>query len=190
MHHTSIHAHTLMVTLLSHNHNAHFHTRTLTCPLSYLTCTHTTHTHAHTHTRTHAHTHTLRSDTCKTCDTFKVQTDAKTDDSKRALLTGEWDLHSQSTACLSTAVWGQNSSEQIKCRYRVMFDLEQSLATPVLTTNVVFSQTAALDLQFGNPQWENGQGLYAHVPWGYCIKRITGSRVLSPEASEGNEYRC
>ena len=103
---------------------------------------------------------------------------------------GEWDLnkakaqHAYQQLCEDTAL--SKSSADVEL---LMFDLEQSLATPVLTTNVVFSQTAALDLQFGNPQWENRQGLYAHVPRGYCIKRITGSRVLSPEASEGNEYR-
>ena len=184
-----MHTHSRSLSSLTHTHTIimHFHTRTHTRSLSLTRTharTHTTHTCTHTHARTHTHIHRPRSDTCKTCDTFKVQTDGETDDSKRALLMGEWDLnkakaqHAYQQLCEDTAL--SKSSADVEL---LMFDLEQSLAT-VLTTNVVFSQTAALDLQFGNPQWENGQGLYAHVPRGYCIKRITGSRVLSPEACQ------
>ena len=34
-----------------------------------------------------------RSDTCKVCDTFKVQTTAEEDEAKRKQLLCEWDLH-------------------------------------------------------------------------------------------------
>ena len=40
-----------------------------------------------------------KTDTCKTCDTFKVKVDAERDEAKLAQLRGEWELHLCKAEC-------------------------------------------------------------------------------------------
>ena len=107
-----------------------------------------THTHTHTYTCTHTHTvshcpilfsYSPKTDTCKTCDTFKVQTDAERDEATLTQLRGEWELH----LCKAERAY-QDIKEDSALAISdpdvlvLTFDLQQSLPTPVLTTNVVF----------------------------------------------------
>ena len=83
--------------------------------------------------------HRPKSDTCKECDSYKVQTDAEQDEATLAQLKGEWELH----LCKAERAHHQLKEDAgvSKCDPNVMmvtFDLQQSLPTPVLTTNVVF----------------------------------------------------
>ena len=77
----------------------HFYTIFACCTLIYklsLTYTHILSLSlplSHTHTHTHTHTYRPRTDTCKTCDTFRVQIEAEEDPHKKTLMQGEWDLH-------------------------------------------------------------------------------------------------
>ena len=80
-----------------------------------------------------------KSDTCKECDTFKVQTDAEQDKATVTQLKGEWELHLCKAECAYQQL--KEDTALSKCDPNVMlvtFDLQQSLPTPVLTTNVVF----------------------------------------------------
>ena len=92
----------------------------------------------HTHTRIHIHS-SSRTDTCKICDEFKVKVDAETDHDAQEQLRLEWDVHKiraeNAYQCIreDTAVFKSTSDTEM-----LTFDLEQALATPLLTTNVVF----------------------------------------------------
>jgi len=159
---THIHTHTCALSHTIHTH-ALSHTHTFTHAISHThALSHTraiSHTHAlsdkhiltlslslnlshtHTHTRTHAHTqtHSPKSDTCKVCDNYKVQTDAESDDSKKAILMGEWDLHKAKAERAYQQLKEDSALSRSRSDLEVLtFDLEQSLPTPVLTTNVAF----------------------------------------------------
>ena len=80
-----------------------------------------------------------RTDTCKVCDEMKVKVDAESDPTTKQRLKGEWDLHKRRAERAyqqlkeDTAL--AKSSSDVDT---ITFDLEQSLPTPVLTTNIVF----------------------------------------------------
>ena len=107
-----------------------------------------THTYTYTHTCTHMHTvshcpilfsSSPKTDTCKTCDTFKVQTDAERDEATLTQLRGEWELH----LCKAERAYQDLKEDSALAKSDpdvlvLTFDLQQSLPTPVLTTNVVF----------------------------------------------------
>ena len=128
---------TLLISTLDMHAHAHTYTHT---------CTHT-HTHSHTHTHTtHSHvlkpTHTFfspQTDTCKICDKFKVQVDAEKDPGNHQQLVLQWDVHKiraeSAYQSLREDTALAKSSNDIKM---FSFDLQQALATPLLTTNVVF----------------------------------------------------
>ena len=83
--------------------------------------------------------HSPKSDTCKVCDNYKVQTDAESDDSKKAILMGEWDLHKAKAERAYQQLKEDTALSRSRSDLEVLtFDLEQSLPTPVLTTNVAF----------------------------------------------------
>ena len=73
------------------------------------------------------------------CDEFKVRVDAETDSDAQQQLTLEWDVHKVNAdnayqcLCEDTAV-----SKSEADREMLTLDLQQTLATPLLTTNVVF----------------------------------------------------
>ena len=77
--------------------------------------------------------------TCKTCDTYKVRMESETDRDKQRQLRGEWDLHlckaKRAYQELSEATALSKSDLNVDV---ITFDLQQSLPTPVLTTNVVY----------------------------------------------------
>lgn len=81
---------------------------------------------------------TPRTDTCKTCDSYKVHIEA-VDVSERMQVQGEWDLHKTKAERGYQALREDTALSQSDSNYDLLtFDLEQALATPILTTNVVF----------------------------------------------------
>ena len=120
------------------------------------TCTHTcTHTHSHTHTHTHTHTHSHysfsrsqththtffspRTDTCKICDEFKVQVDAEKDPDNHQQLVLQWDVHKiRAESAYQSLREDTALAKSFNDIEMFTFDLQQALATPLLTTNVVF----------------------------------------------------
>lgn len=114
-----------------------------------------THSHVHTHTRTHhlhtpGRTHTYdrlflcpsspRSDTCNTCDRYKERINAESDPAEKTRLEGERALHH-----LKAERAHQQLREDVAhCKSKpededmLTFDLQQSLPTPMLSTNIAF----------------------------------------------------
>ena len=87
----------------------------------------------------HVHTHSPKTDTCKTCDGFKVKVDVERDEATLRQLRGEWELH----YCKAERAYQQLKEDSARAKSNtdmlvITFDLQQSLPTPVLTTNVVF----------------------------------------------------
>ena len=83
--------------------------------------------------------HRPKSDTCKECDSYKVQTDAEQDGATLAQLKGEWELH----LCKAEHIHHQLKEDTGLSKpdpnvMLVTFDLQHSLPTPVLTTNIFF----------------------------------------------------
>ena len=77
---------------------------------------------------THSHIHSPKSDTCRVCDNYKVQTDAESDDSKKAILMGEWDLHKAEAECAYQQLKEDTALSCSRSDLEVLtFDLEQSL---------------------------------------------------------------
>ena len=81
-----------------------------------------------------------KSDTCKKCNTYKVQTDAEEDEATVTQLKGEWELY----LCKAQRAYQKLKEDTAlsKCDPNVMlvtFDLQQLLPTPVLTTNVILN---------------------------------------------------
>ena len=73
------------------------------------------------------------------CATATKCKQAESDDSEKAILMGEWDLHKAK----AERAYQQLKEDTALSRSRsdlelLTFDLEQSLPTPVLTTNVAF----------------------------------------------------
>ena len=80
-----------------------------------------------------------KTDTCKTCDSYKVKIDAEKDDRERATLLGQWDLHKRKAERAYQQLREDIALSQSDTNHELLsFDLEQSLPTPVLTTNVVY----------------------------------------------------
>ena len=116
-------------------------------------------THPHT---SHTHTHTYsspRTDTCKTCDEFKVQVDAETDPDAQEQLRLEWEVHKthaeNAYQCIREDTALSKSTSDIEM---LTFDLEQALATPLLTTNVVFYKRQLWTYNLGIHDCKTGKG--------------------------------
>ena len=83
--------------------------------------------------------HSPKTDTFKTCNSYKVQTNAEKDEATLVQLHGEWELHLRKAKRAyqqlkeDTALSKSDANTMV-----VTFDLQQSFPTPVLTTNVVF----------------------------------------------------
>ena len=80
-----------------------------------------------------------KTDTCKTCDAYKIQTDAEKDEAALVQLHGKWELHLRK----AERAYQQLKEDSALSRsdpntMAVTFDLQQSLPTPVLTTNIVY----------------------------------------------------
>lgn len=80
-----------------------------------------------------------KSDSCNTCDAFKVKVDAETDPQSLLKLQSEWELHKRKAERAyqqmreDSALAHSDSSVEM-----LTFDLQRSLPTPVLTTNLVY----------------------------------------------------
>ena len=80
-----------------------------------------------------------KTDTCKTCDSLKVQIEAEEDETNLAQLKGKKELH----LCMAERSYQQLKEDSALAKSNsdvltIIFDLQQSLPTPVLSTNVVF----------------------------------------------------
>lgn len=103
-------------------------------------------------THTHTRTHSPKTDTCKTCDAYKVKVDAERDEATLRQLHGEWELHH----CKAERAYQQLKEDSAHAKsnpnmLEITFDLQQSLPTPVLTTNVVF---------YKHPLWTYNLGIH------------------------------
>ncbi len=83
--------------------------------------------------------HRPKTDTCKTCDTLKVQIEIEEDEAKLDQLKGEKELH----LCMTEHSYQQLKEDSALAKSNpdvltITFDLQQSLPTPVLSTNIVF----------------------------------------------------
>ena len=80
-----------------------------------------------------------RTDTYKVCDEMTVKVDAESDSTTKQKLNGEWDLHKTRAKRAYQQIKEDTalpkSSSDVDT---IIFDLEQSFPTPVLTTNIVF----------------------------------------------------
>ena len=88
-----------------------------------------------------------KSDTCKTCDSLNVRISAEEDIQAKSQLECELQLHHWK----AEGAYQQLKEDTALCRTSsnvdmLTFDLQQSLPTPKLATNVVFLQTADVDL--------------------------------------------
>ena len=83
---------------------------------------------------------TPRTDTCKTCDFYKVRVESVADDESELMqVQGEWDLHKRKAERAYQSLREDIALSQSDSNYDLLtFDLEQALPTPVLTTSVVF----------------------------------------------------
>ena len=80
-----------------------------------------------------------RSDTCKTCDSLNVRISAEEDIQAKSQLECELQLHH----CKAEGAYQQLKEDTALCRMSFdvdmfTFDLQQSLPTPKLATNIVF----------------------------------------------------
>ena len=81
---------------------------------------------------------TPRTDTCKTCDQYKIRIEAASDQELMELQ-GEWDLHKTKAERAYQSLREDVALSQSNRNHDLLtFDLEQALATPILTTNVIF----------------------------------------------------
>ena len=100
-----------------------------------------------------------RTDTCKTCDEFKVEMDAKIDNNAQQQLRLEWKVHKtraeNAYQCTREDTALSKSTSDIEM---LTFDLEQTLATPLLTTNVVFYKRQLWTYNLGIHDCKTGKG--------------------------------
>ena len=94
---------------------------------------------------------------------MKIQTDAELDPTEKSRLMGEWELHKRR----AERAYQQLKEDTALCQSdptmeMLTFDLEQSLPTPVLTTNIVFYKRQ-LSSQSRHTRLQIWKGLYAHV---------------------------
>ena len=80
-----------------------------------------------------------RSDTCQVCDSLSTHTAAESDPGKKAQLQSEWDLHKTKTQhayhqLAEDTIYAKSNHDVVL----LSFDLQQTLPTPQLTTNIVF----------------------------------------------------
>ena len=83
---------------------------------------------------------TPKTDTCKTCDLYKVRVEVVANDEHELMQTlGEWDLHETKAERAYQSLREDIALTQSNTKWDLLtFDLEQALATPILTTSVVF----------------------------------------------------
>ena len=206
------HTYALIPLPLTHKHTCTCtHSSCLSCTNIHAHTLHASQSHAHTHTHSLSlslpHTHfSPKSDTCKTCDEFKVQVDAKTDSEKHQQLMFQWELHkiraqgSYQSLREDTAL--SKSSADVDM---LTFDLQQVLMTPLLTTNVVFYKRQLSTYNLGIHDCKTDQG-FMHM-WhesvasrgsaeiGSCLlhhlqqKATTASKLILYSDSSGGQHR-
>jgi hypothetical protein len=100
-----------------------------------------------------------KSDTCKSCDTYKVKTESEKDETKLIQLRGQWELHLRK----AEQTYHQLREDTALCQSEpnclvLTFDLQQSLPTPVLTTNIVYYKRQLWTYNFGIHECRTGRG--------------------------------
>ena len=85
------------------------------------------------------YSHRPKSDTCKTCDSLRVRIEAETDETAKAQLEGERELHHAKAERTYLQLKEDTALAKSDPTVTVIsFDLEQTLPTPSISTNVVF----------------------------------------------------
>ena len=108
---------------------------------------------------THKHTYRPRTDTCKTCDTMKARVEAEEDPEQQKHLRGEWELHQRKAERAYQQLREDSAlSRSDNSTDTLTFDLEQSLPTPVLTTNVVYYKRQLWTYNLGVHCCNTGKG--------------------------------
>ena len=90
---------------------------------------------------------------------MKIQTDAELDPTEKSRLMGEWELHKRR----AERAYQQLKEDTALCQSdptmeMLTFDLEQSLPTPVLTTNIVFYKRQLWTYNLGIHDCRSGRG--------------------------------
>ena len=122
--------------------------------------------------------HRPKSDTCKTCDSFKVKVEAEGDPAARARLEAQWEVHKRKAERAyqqlreDTALAAADPDVDM-----LTFDLEQSLATPLISTNVVFYKRQLWTYNLGIHCAATGKG-YMHM-WDESVASRGSQEVAS-----------
>lgn len=140
-----------------------------------------------------------RSDTCQVCDSFSIQAAAENDPGKRAQLQSDWDLHKTK----AQHAYHQLAEDTMYAQDTVLlsFDLQQTLPTPHLTTNIVFYKRQLWTYNFGIHNggtgersaymWHEGTAARGSTEIGLCL--LQHVRSMSTSASHlilyGNSCR-
>ena len=100
-----------------------------------------------------------KSDTCKTCDALSARIAAATEESERSVLESELHLHH----CKAERAYQQLREDTALSRTSsnidmLTFDLEQTLPTPKLTTNIVFYKRQMWTYNLGVHDCSNEKG--------------------------------
>ena len=93
-----------------------------------------------------------RTDTCKVCDEMKVKVDTEMDPVTKQQLNREWELHKRKAERAYQQIKEDTTlAKSTNDVDTITFDLQQSLPTPVLTTNFVF---------YKRQLWTNNLGIH------------------------------
>ena len=145
-------------------------------------------------------------DTCQVCDSFSTQTAAESDPGKKAQLQSEWDLHKTKAQhayrqLAEDTMYAKSNHDVVL----LSFDLQQTLPTPQLTTNIVFYKrqlwTYNLGIHNGGTgersayMWHEGTAARGSTEIGSCLLRhvrsmsISASRLILYSDSCGGQNR-
>ena len=104
-----------------------------------------------------------KSDTCKSCDTFKMKVDAEKDPEEVARLNARWELHKRKADRAYSQLKEDTALSQLDLDIdMITFDLQQSLPTPLLSTSVVFYKRQLWTYNLGIHCCSTGEG-FMHV---------------------------
>ena len=97
------------------------------------------------------------------CDEMKVKVDAETNTVMKQQLNGEWELHKRKAERAYQQLKEETAlSKSTSDVDAITFDLQQSLPTPVLTTNVVFYKRQLWTYNLGIHDYKTSKA-YMHM---------------------------
>ena len=117
-----------------------------------------------------SHFHSPKTDTCKTCDSLQTRIAAATTGEKTSL-EGELMLHQ----CRAERAYQQLKEDAAMCKAKdsvvmVTFDLQQSLPTPKISTNIVFYKRQMWTYNFGVHDCSNDKGFMYMWPESIALR--------------------